>query len=75
MHIRTLLLKDKHFQRLSLKKTIEKFVTCFVLILSNDVVVMKTSGSSKISSKDLVSLNMFLNGIEAGTLAVIAYGP
>jgi len=43
--------------------------------LSNDVDVTKTSGSSKISSKDLVSLNIFLKSIEAGALAAIVYGP
>jgi len=50
-------------------------ITCFCFILSNDVDVTKTSGSSKISSKDLVSLNIFLKSIEAGALAAIVYGP
>lgn len=62
-----------YYSKEMIKKCIE--FTCFALILSNDVVVIKTLGSSKISSKDLVSLNMFLNSIEVGALVVIVYGP
>lgn len=82
MHIKILFLKDKqtNFQFLTdfhSKEMVKKFIefTSFALILSNDVVVVKTLGSSKISSKDLVSLNIFLNGIEVGALIETVYGP